>query len=185
MKTINLLLLGVVVLLATFTACEKPAPVVPNEEEVITTLTFTLTPTSGTPVVMTFKDLDGDGGNAPVITGGTLAANTTYTGSVTLLNETETPAENVTDEINAEKEEHQFFYTTTVTGLQVAYTDTDANGKPIGLATTVTTAAAGTGNLTVVLKHEPNKDGTNVAAGDMTNAGGETDIEVTFPVTVQ
>ena len=41
------------------------------------------------PVVLSFTDLDGDGGNAPVINGGTLQANTTYTGTIDLLNEAE------------------------------------------------------------------------------------------------
>ena len=35
--------------------------------------------------------------------------------------------------------------------------------------------------MTVILRHEPNKAGAGVSDGDITNAGGETDIEVTFP----
>jgi hypothetical protein len=35
------------------------------------------------------------------------------------------------------------------------------------------------------LRHEPNKDALNVASGEITNAGGETDIEVSFPVTIK
>ena len=68
-------------LLVGFTSCkkEKDEPVVPNEEEVITTLTYTLTPTAGgTPVVFSFKDLDGDGGNDPVIVSADLKENTEY-----------------------------------------------------------------------------------------------------------
>ena len=37
----------------------------------------------------------------------------------------------------------------------------------------------------MTLRHEPAKDASGVAAGDITNAGGETDIEVTFDVTVE
>jgi len=185
MNKLSLAFFGMLFLALMWTGCTKDDPVVPNEEEVITTLTYTLTPTSGTPVVMTFKDLDGDGGNAPVITGGTLAANTTYTGAIVLLNETETPAENITLEITEEADEHQFFFESTVTGLSVAYGDLDANGKPIGLVSTVTTGAVGSGNVKVTLRHEPNKTATGVAGGDITNAGGSTDIEVTFPIDVQ
>ena len=48
--------------------------------------------------------------------------------------------------------------------------DMDANGKPIGLATTITTIDSGSGILNIVLRHEPNKDGTGVLSGDITNA---------------
>ena len=177
------------VLVATLilSSCSKDDdPVIPNEEEVITTLEYTLTPNGGgTTVVLSFQDLDGDGGNAPIITGGTLDSNKTYTGALVLLNEQETPAEDITAEIQEEDEEHQFFFQTNITGLTVAYTDQDANGNPLGLQTTVTTTNAGTGTLTVILRHEPNKSASGVSDGDITNAGGETDIEVIFNITVQ
>ena len=177
--------LALVMAISIFTACEKDDPVVPNEEELITTLTYTLSATGADPVVLSFTDLDGDGGNAPTINGGTLAANTTYTGSIDLLNETETPAESITEEIEEEQEEHQFFYAASGLDLTIAYTDADANNQPVGLTTTITTGDAGSGNLTVTLRHEPNKDGAGVAAGQIENAGGETDIEVTFPITIR
>ena len=65
-------------------------PVIPNEEEVITTLNLTLTSDSGAVVVFSFQDLDGDGGNAPIQSGDTLQNNTTYSAVLELLNETET-----------------------------------------------------------------------------------------------
>jgi len=145
-----------------------------------------LTPNGGgDDVVLTFNDPDGDGGTAATITGGTLAANETYAGSIELLNETETPAEDVTEEIAEEDDEHQFFFQSDIAGLAVAYGDTDGDGNPLGLKITVTTVDAGTGTLTVTLRHEPDKNASGVAEGDITNAGGETDIEVDFPVEVQ
>ncbi|MBC7439017.1 MAG: hypothetical protein H7250_03405 [Flavobacterium sp.] len=66
-----------------------------------------------------------------------------------------------------------------------AYADQDANGKPIGLAFTLTTGAATTGNLTVTLKHEPNKSAAGVSTGNITNAGGATDASVTYPIVVE
>ncbi|HBK71516.1 MAG TPA: type 1 periplasmic binding fold superfamily protein, partial [Flavobacteriaceae bacterium] len=36
-----------------------------------------------------------------------------------------------------------------------------------------------------ILRHEPNKSASGVSDGDITNAGGETDIEVIFNITVQ
>jgi len=184
MKKISIL--ASLLLVVLFSACVKTEPEVPNEEEVITTLRYTLSPQpSGADVVMTFVDLDGDGGNAPTITGGTLDANTTYSGSLELLNEAESPAEDITAEIEEEDEDHQFFFATTVANLSVAYSDQDADGNPIGLESTVTTMAAAQGELTITLRHEPNKSGSGVSNGDITNAGGETDIEVTFPLDVQ
>lgn len=170
-----------------FTACEKDNPEVPNEEEVITTLIYTLTPDSGGDVVtLSFKDLDGDGGDAPEVTSGTLQANTTYTGSLSLLNEAESPAENVNEEIEAEQEDHQFFFLVS-TGLNVSvdYADKDSNDQPLGLLTSVTTSDASQGQLTVVLRHQPDKSADGVASGSIDNAGGDTDIEAAFNVDIQ
>ena len=171
-----------------FTACEKEDPIVPNEEELITTLIYTLTPVGGgSPVEFRFTDLDGDGGDAPVITNGTLSANTTYSGVITLLNETESPADVISEEVADEAEDHQFFYALNSFGFDgnIAYADADGNGNPIGLQTTFTIGAPSTASLTITLRHEPDKSATSVSDGDITNAGGETDIEVTFEVNVQ
>lgn len=186
MKSFNQLFFVLVLSVFLFPACDPETPKDPNEEEVITTLKYILTPNGGGDVVtLTFEDLDGDGGNPPTITGGTLAANTTYSGTLVLLNETETPAGDIAAEVQAEAEEHQFFFQTTLSGVTIAYDDTDANNQPIGLNTVVTTTTAGSGTITVILRHQPDKSATNVSSGDITNAGGETDIEVTFNVDVQ
>ena len=189
MKKINLLLVIGMLSILFVTSCKKDEPedpIIPNEEEVITTLNFTLTPDGGgTPVVLTFQDLDGDGGNPPTITEGTLDTNATYTGVLELLNELESPAEDITEEVQEEGEEHQFFFQTSLSGMDIVYDDMDANGNPIGLATILTTNAANAGTITVTLRHEPNKDAFGVSTGDITNAGGETDIEVTFNVDIQ
>ncbi|HHB51703.1 MAG TPA: type 1 periplasmic binding fold superfamily protein, partial [Saprospiraceae bacterium] len=95
----------------TYSSCNKKDPIVINEDEWLTTLTYTLTSTDGTAaVVMTFKDLDGDGGNAPEITGGTLISGMTYDGVITLSNESETPVEDITQEVQTEGVDHQFFF---------------------------------------------------------------------------
>ena len=182
MKTIKLLAILFISSL-TFTACsgndDDHSGDDHSEEELITTVTYTLT--GPNTVVMTFTDLDGDGGAAPTITvSGDLVANTSYTGSLVLLNETESPAENITAEISAEADEHEFFFTNTL-GLIISKTDVDSGNNPLGLSTTVDTGSAGTGSLTVVLKHEPKKPNN----GTVADAGGKTDLEVTFDVTVQ
>ncbi len=155
-----------------------------NDEELITTLTYKLTPVGGgNAVTLSFRDIDGDGGNAPVISASPLKANTVYNGELTILNESESPSDDITAEIKAEDKEHQFFFESSI--LKVEYTDKDANGNPLGLLTKVSTTAPGTGKLKVTLKHEPNKTASGVKDGKISNAGGETDIEVEFNITVQ
>ena len=187
-QTKPLLLISTFTSLMLFISCsdDPDDPVIENEQEVMTTFTYTLTPAEGgSAVVLNYRDLDADGPEEPTITNGTLSAETIYTGSITILNETESPAENVTEEVEEEDKDHQFFFETTVTGLTVEYTDFDGDGNPVGLSTFLTTGAAGSGNLTVTLKHEPDKSASGVADGDMTNAGGETDISVTWAITVE
>lgn len=188
MKTIKLLAVLFISALA-FTACSEDHDHDDDhdhgEEEVITTLTYTLTNSASVTDVVTlvFDDPDGDGSAQPTYTvSGPLTANATYTGTIKVENKTEDPAEDVTIEIQAEADEHEFFYTV-AGGLNatVTKTDDDGAGNEFGLATSVATGAASTGTLTVVLKHEPTKPNDGTAA----NAGGSTDIEVTFNVTVQ
>lgn len=181
MKTIKLLAVLFIATL-TFTSCsDDETPEEVHEEEVITTMNITLT--SGDEIItISSVDLDGDAGSdLPDITGGTLQANTTYTASIELLNETESPAENITEEVEEEGEDHQFFFTSSDDSLTFTYDDEDTSGNPIGIDFSVTTNAAGSITMTVILKHEPTKpnDGTS------TDAGGETDIEVSFPITVE
>lgn len=185
MQKSKLVFIGIVLLTILFSACEK-TPIIPNPEEVITTLRYSLSPSNGgTPVVLTFQDLDGDGGNAPTVTSGVLDANQTYTGTLVLLNETVTPADSISVEVAEEDTEHQFFFESTVNGLTVQYNDMDSAGNPLGLSSTLTTTSVGAGTLKITLRHEPNKTASGVSGGDISNAGGETDIEVSFNIDVQ
>lgn len=184
----NLKLMAIVAFsAAALTSCnnDDDAPVLENE--IITTVTATFTPTAGgTPITLTSRDLDGDGPDAPVVTAsGNFTAGAAYTGSVTFLNETVSPPEDTTEEIHELNTEHQIFFQQSGLGT-FAYADTDDNGHPIGLNFTYQAATtATTGNLTLTLRHLPNKSGENVPQGDITNAGGSTDAEVTYPVTIQ
>ncbi|MEO9513980.1 MAG: type 1 periplasmic binding fold superfamily protein [Flavobacteriaceae bacterium] len=167
-----------------------------NEEEVITTMTVTLVPQeNGTTITLQTQDLDGDGPDAPVITvSGSLSENTTYNGSIVLLNETEDPAEEVNEEIEGEAAEHQFFFETGVAlNMNTAYADDESvyvsaetgenftTTNPVGLAFTATTTDAGLGTFTVTLRHEPKKPND----GTLNDAGGETDITETFDLVVE
>ena len=191
MKTINTI--ACVISFATlFISCNNENDATPvNEEELITTITAVFTPEGGgSAVTLNSRDLDGDGPNAPVITiSGPFAQNTTYNGIVTFTNESVSPAEDITAEIVAEAEDHQIFYQTTGSLPDFIYSTTaenvDANGKPIGLETVFTTTTAATGVLKISLIHLPNKTAVGVAAGDPTNAGGNTDATEEFTVRVE
>ena len=178
----SLLLLTAVVL---FSRCDTEEPEAENEEELITTLEMTFTPAGGgNEVVFSVFDEDGDGPAAPEYTNGTLSAGTDYNVSIKVRNDIDN--EDITLEIIEEDEEHQFFFSVTNgLNLEFAYDDTDGNGNPIGLATTFTTGDASTGTMQVELRHEPNKSADGVVNGNPTNAGGETDIQVTFDVTIE
>ena len=176
----------------TFSSCSTDDPIdAPvNEEELITTVTAIYTPVGGgTAITLQYKDLDGEGANAPVITvSGNFEKNKTYNGVLTFKNELANPAEDITPEIVEEGTAHQLFYQTTGTlnafSYGMATSNFDSNGKPVGLQSVFTTTAAATGTLTITLRHQPNKAATNVDKGDITNAGGATDAEVSFTISV-
>jgi hypothetical protein len=186
MKTIkNIVIL--VYIASIFAACSNNEdPIVINEEEVITTVRATLVPQNGgATIILESKDLDGDGPNEPVITvSGALDKNKTYAATLEILNETESPADNVTLEILEEAVDHQFFFSFTNNIATATYTDQDSNGNPVGVKFNVLTGSAGAGSFTIILRHEPNKAATGVNTGDISNAGGATDLQITFDITV-
>lgn len=185
MKRMTLILSLVCIAL---TACKKEkkqqvtTPANPNEEEVITTFKLVFTDTSGTHpnVEARFVDLDGPGGNAPsVFDTIRLAANTTYHASITLLNESANPVQDITVEVEEEGIDHLFCFDISA-GLAVAIlrTDADANGLPIGITSKWTLGAASTGTTTIRLRHQP-----GVKNGQCDP--GETDIELNFHTIIQ
>jgi hypothetical protein len=185
LKNISLALVGIIIFSCNNDDNNTTPPPVTNEEELITTVKVTLT-NGGSVITLQSKDLDGDGPNAPVVTSsGNLTANTTYSGVVEFLNESVNPADNITAEIEAEDEDHQVFYQL-ASGLgTLTYSDVDSNSKPVGLAFSYQTNSANSGNLIITLRHLPNKSAAGVATGDITNAGGSTDAQVTLPFTIQ
>lgn len=154
-----------------------------HEEEVITTITITLEPEGeGTTVTLQQRDLDADGPVEPTFeVSGNLVAGVTYNGSIVLLNETESPAEDITEEVEEEDLDHQFFYTI-ASDLDVIIDNVnlDSEGNLLGTEFKLTAGAASSGLLTVTLRHEPTKPNTGLE-----NAGGETDIEASFNVVVE
>lgn len=181
-KTLKTVLaLSLMATVMTSCSSDDDTPVAVDEEEVITTMNVTLVSQGGSTVTLQSQDLDGDGPNTPVISVENLTANTTYTGSIELLNETETPAEDITEEVSEESDEHQFFYSVNGSIASVTYGDTDSNGNPIGLSFVLITGDAGSGSISITLRHEPTKPND----GTLANAGGETDIAQTFSLIVE
>jgi hypothetical protein len=182
-----------------------------NESEVITTVRLTFTPQGGgAAVVAAFTDPDGDGGMSGSADPITLVSGTTYALSVEFLNELEDPAGDITAEIEEESEEHQVFVLgSAVEGpatpanagavLEHAYADVESDyggtvgdDLPVGLANEIVARAAGSGQLTVMLRHLPELNGQPQKVAGLAErlAGGEplpgdADSEVDFEATVQ
>lgn len=179
-----------------FTSCEKDDPEVPHEHEVFSNVSLTLTPDGGgDEIEFHWHDENGDLVVDPdEIESGSLAANTTYNAVISFNEEEEEHDEHDHDEeedeehdhddidaeILTEATEHQLFYST-VSGLTITYNDEDTDGNPLGLKTIfITDDTFNGGDLKVTLRHEPIKSAEGVSEGDITNAGGETDLEITF-----
>ena len=188
--TINIYFTLILALMIAFTTgCKKdddsPQPSDPtsppvNEEELITSVILSFVDTAGVEpsVEYAFRDPDGDGGNTPTqFDTIRLTSNTYYDVTIQLLNESETPAEDITLEVQDEDDEHLFCYTPSNTNVSIVRTDSDGTYE-VGITTRWFTGATANGETTVVLKHQPGvKDGTCPP--------GDTDVEVTFTTEIQ
>jgi hypothetical protein len=154
-----------------------------NEGELITTVRLDLVNTddASETVSATIKFKEGFGHDEALERNDTLKlkAGIEYAATITLLNESVSPAEDMTTEIAEEAGEHQLFYQPSASALTIAYADEDDAGLPIGIETIMTAANTGSLNLKVTLKHQPDlKNSTS------TVATGETDVEVNFAVRI-
>jgi hypothetical protein len=175
-----------------------------NDQEVITTVMLTFSPRGGgSAVIAAHADPENDGN--PVVDEVTLVAGTTYDLAVSFKNELEEPAEDITEEVEAESEEHQvFLFGSAVVGpatgenedavVEHAYADEDEAGLPVGLSNTMEAIAAGSGDLRIILRHLPSESGTAVKveglAEKLAEDGaaalpGDVDVDVSFALTVQ
>ena len=152
-------------------------PPIENEEELITSVELIFTIKGGGSETFKFADPDGEGGNAPTqFDTIKLLADTVYDLEVRFLDESKSPAENITEEVEEESDEHLVCYTSDISTITI--NDTDGNGLPLGLSASVSTMAASDGVFDISLKHQPDvKDGTCSL--------GETDVEVAFPLLVK
>lgn len=169
------------------TSCKKDAVKESNEEEVITTMKLSFVPVGGgSTLTYQFKDADGPGGAAPIQDEIVLAPSKSYNVIVQLLDETITPAKDITLEVAAEADAHRFYYEPTAgSNIVVSGLNNDSNGVPVGITGTWVTGAVATGKIKVTLRHyggtPPGK-----AISDLVNSPkSSTDIEVEFNTKIQ
>lgn len=165
-----------------FVSCKDS--VEPEEEnELITTVKLSFT-AGGKTLVYSYKDLDGDGGNFPVIDKIVLSPNTDYIVSTEFLDESKTPVVSITQEILAEADEHLVIYTPSTPNIGTfTYSDKDKNGLNIGLKGNFKTNAAQNGSLKVQLRHQPEVNGKRVKDGSITP--GSDDVNISFMVEIK
>ena len=172
--------------LTLITSCndddDNPEPV--NEVELITnvTLTFTNTANAGDAVIMSNVAPDGQEGAFTNSVNGAFTAGQSYSLALEITNESD-PAD-VDDVLNGdvipEGDEHFFKYSNTL-GMGMIRDTSDlagAGGSSLGVSTTWTSGAAGTGNLQIILVHEPDSADDSNQFGSTT--GGEEDFNITF-----
>jgi hypothetical protein len=192
LKKVSLYLLAV--LAFGFASCESEDPEKENDGEVITDVTLKFQELNASNVlvgsVLTFKASDPQGievGKTPTVQSISLTKGKKYQMTIEVTNEIE--KEDITKEILEEAAEHQFFFLgpvfdSNIFSIQYA----DAGGIALGLKNTVTVSSStGTNNssMRIVLRHDLNKSfagANNPTFANFAQAGGESDLDITFPV---
>ncbi|WP_378179914.1 type 1 periplasmic binding fold superfamily protein [Aquimarina sp. SS2-1] len=180
MKTTIKKLTALFLFAIAFTACssDDDNPLVINEEETITTVRLTVLESGmSTPEIYTWTESSQDDI--------TLSANSSYNFKIEFLDESDpNDVEDITAEVIDERDEHFVYYETTVNGLSFtnASDDTiDSNNTGINISTDWSSTDAATGIIRAFLIHEP----TTKTGDSRDDFGGETDVEVSFNITVQ
>lgn len=181
-----------------------------HENEVISRIELAFTPAGGgAPLVFSFDDPDGDGGISGTSERVALALGAEYSLALRFRNTLAEPPEDLTEEIEAESEEHLVLLLGDLSGpassspsalLDQSYADRESDygpnavgdDLPVGLLHTVTAARAGSGKLRVMLRHlppinqQPQKTGelpAELAAGR--DLPGSVDVDVSFDLVVE
>ena len=203
MKTIRQIgMLPVIATAILLTGCAKEEEEVPEEEhemEVITDvkLIFTNDNDSNDIVYARAQDPDGDGvEDLKILDSVNLDVSKSYTLTFEIMNNLETPGEDIGLEIADEDDEHQIFFSFSNDAFSdplgngnidnasdsINYNDVDGNGNPVGLSTGWTTASSTLtgGTFTVKLQHQP-----DVKTSTSTANTGDTDFELEFVLNIQ
>jgi hypothetical protein len=160
-----------------------------EEGELITTVQLTLNLPGDSGKIYTWQDLDGPGGNNPVlpdtiIIGQVTPGGNPYSGMLEFFNKQGGKNENITLEIEKEKNNHLVCYEVSSltmqpqSGITISVTDKDDKSLPIGLKTEWKTKTTDKGEIWIRLKHQPN---IKTGSCDV----GETDVEVVFPYVIR
>jgi hypothetical protein len=166
-------LLAIMPLIIFASACKKDeqivSPPLPGNEY-LTTVTLRLTNINNPndTVIAIWRDLTPDDISAPDTSLAllNLKDSSIYQTELLFTDETKSPAEDITSEIQERGNYHRIFYLPSAnlsSNLTINITDLDTNSPPlaIGISSTIQTFQSSSGSLRVVLKHQPNvKDGT-------------------------
>lgn len=176
-----------------FASCDSDDPEPENDEEVITdvTLTFTELDAGGSPVGLAFSftasDPQGIELGNPTIQTVVLEKGKNYLMDISVFNSIEN--EDITEEIEEEADEHQFYFLGSAfvgSSAPLAYEYNDAQ---VGLDGTVSVSSSSfnSANMRIVLRHDLDKNypgADNPSFEDFNMAGGSSDLDITFPLTL-
>lgn len=194
MNTFNKLTIALAASTLIITACEKEnidatKPQDNNAQELITTVVlngYNVNNPSLNQISVKWEDLDGDGGNAPIIDTLQLDSGITYRVNVLMLDKTKTPFDTISNEVLKEANEHQLFYTLSSNlndKLNITRLDNDNNNPPLPLGLAIRIAPTSImpssipiiGSLNVKLSHYDGVPKT-------TSPSAESDIDINFPI---
>ncbi|MBU3713386.1 MAG: hypothetical protein FGM46_00390 [Ferruginibacter sp.] len=175
--------------LLLLSSCKKDTPPEPNEEELITTVELDFIPEGGTDadeISFEWKDLDGNGipnEIDPII----LDKGKKYNVEIEVYNKSVIPEEDITEEIESEKESHRFYYIPEPAGLlTINGFDKDVNNVSVGLKSIWETSAnVATGEIRVVLRHYAGTPPNKLENDAVDSPKSSTDIDITFPVEIK
>ncbi|PZX49641.1 hypothetical protein [Algoriphagus chordae] len=200
MKTTNkLYLIATILVSLAFSSCKSEDPVPENDGELITdvTLHFQEFDENLDPVgdLISFQASDPEGienGQSPTIDIVTLKKGKNYIMTIDVANSIAN--EDITGEILEESDEHQFYFLGSAwegDSAPLTYAYDDPSGELIGIQGIVTVeelTSINNSQMRIVLRHDldknyPGADNPNFV--DFTAAGGESDLDITFPLVIE
>ena len=161
-----------------FFSCEKEAPELVEEQELITTVTLEFLAEGELSQTLRWQM---DNVNPETAT---LKVNTPYTVRVAFLDESDPgDIEDITQEVQEEADVHQVFFE--FSDLNIDFSSgasdvRDSQNNPLYLQSIWNATATGTGTVRVYLIHEP----TSKTSTSRSGFGGDTDVAVDFPIRI-
>tara|TARA_R110002012_G_scaffold322098_1_gene555458 strand:- start:27939 stop:28559 length:621 start_codon:yes stop_codon:yes gene_type:complete len=194
-RTNKLYLIAIALVLFAFSSCSSEDPVPENDGELITdvTLTFQELDESGNAVgdSFDFTASDSEGievGGTPTVETVMLEKGKTYEMTIDVYNSL--AEEDITEEIQAEGDEHQFYFlgSAFTSSPFLSYEYNDDGTELIGLKGIVRVQQSpgfNNANIQILLRHALDKNypgAENPNFQEYAQAGGESDLDITFPV---